>query len=927
MRLLLKTIAIIFVVWSTNGYGVNYNANTPAVSVITPTNSQTPTWSWVRHNGSKGNETYRYKLNNGDLTSGATSTTNTNYKPGSPLSDGTHTLYVQEQYGDESAWSESGSAAVVIDSIAPIITSNSGGSIAAININENTTAVTSVVATEANTVTYSISGGADQAKFGISSGVLTFASAPNYESPTDDGTNNTYIVEVTATDDAGNVDTQTITVTVINVTESATLAISSIGNANVAEGSTYTSVTPSLTQQSDNPIGDLTYSLSGADATDFSINSSTGVVSMVARDYDNPVDSDSNNTYSLSIVATDEDSNSDTESWVVTVTDVDTQAPTATISPVNGTTDVANNANITLTFNEAIRYLDDSTIRDNNIGNNIITLKDTNASGTDIAFDATISGSVITINPDASFSSLQTVYVAISASVEDSSDNAISATSATFTAADSASNLPKFTETYPRVLQKNIGIDANIVLDFDQVVFASSNSAGGRNDRNVTIYNAATGLSVFSELSNSAYISGSGTMQITINPPNDLEERVDYYIFIGGDAFYDSDSNYYAGISDSNSLAFKTAKNPNKYANITASNETHVNHSMSQVEKSISAITNRQNFVRRNGGKNNSSQGIKFTFNNQALDDTLNKLAPLVSHFESYDISKQLANAADKALPNDWGLWTSGEIALGSVNTESGVDSTSKSKEISIGLDKVIDTDRMAGLSYRLNKTETLIGSDGTQMNSSTKNWSAYGSLKTNKHSTLEGLIGLGNISTDHTRVDGVNTYTGVRESQQAFICLIARESLHFKETNLSPFIRIDSSYTKQAAYSETGDSNTAYDALHYKSNNFHNTIFSVGVDTDVEYQFGDKTVKPYLSLRHKINTGYESSNEMYYLSNPVKEYTDVIASNSGESGFNLVIGADIQSAGGWLITSSYELSESELIHNKSLRFRAEWKF
>lgn len=233
----------------------------------------------------------------------------------------------------------------------------------------------------------------------------------------------------------------------------------------------------------------------------------------------------------------------------------------------------------------------------------------------------------------------------------------------------------------------------------------------------------------------------------------------------------------------------------------------------------------------------------------------------------------------------------------------------------------------MAGGSYRINKTETIIGSDGTQMDSSTKTWSVYGSFNTSERSTLEALIGLGDISTDHTRVDGVNTYTGVRESQQIFACFVARENLHFKETNLSPFIRIDSSYTKQAAYSETGDSDTAYDALHYKSNNFHNTIFSVGVDTDIQYQFGDKTVKPYLSLRHKINTGYESSNEMYYLSNPIKEYTDIIASNSGESGFNLVVGADIQSESGWLITSSYELSESELIHNKSLRFRAEWKF
>ena len=45
---------------------------------------------------------------------------------------------------------------------------------------------------------YAISGGADQGKFSITnSGALTFKSAPNYEDPTDTGTDNTYAVEVT----------------------------------------------------------------------------------------------------------------------------------------------------------------------------------------------------------------------------------------------------------------------------------------------------------------------------------------------------------------------------------------------------------------------------------------------------------------------------------------------------------------------------------------------------------------------------------------------------------------------------------------------------------------------------------------------------------------------------------------------------------
>ncbi|WP_027360613.1 DUF4347 domain-containing protein, partial [Desulforegula conservatrix] len=109
----------------------------------------------------------------------------------------------------------------------PVITSNGGGATAAINVAENTTAVTTVAATDADagqTVTYSITGGADQAKFSINtnSGALVFASAPNFEAPTDTGSNNTYEVIVQANDGNGGTDSQTITATVTDVNESAT---------------------------------------------------------------------------------------------------------------------------------------------------------------------------------------------------------------------------------------------------------------------------------------------------------------------------------------------------------------------------------------------------------------------------------------------------------------------------------------------------------------------------------------------------------------------------------------------------------------------------------------------------------------------------------------------------------------------------------
>ncbi len=117
--------------------------------------------------------------------------------------------------------------------IAPVITSNGGGATATIAMAENTTAVTTVTATDANnipvntqTLTYSINGGADAARFAIdaSTGVLNFADAPNFEAPTDTGSNNVYDVIVQVSDSI-TIDTQALAITVQNVNEAATGAL------------------------------------------------------------------------------------------------------------------------------------------------------------------------------------------------------------------------------------------------------------------------------------------------------------------------------------------------------------------------------------------------------------------------------------------------------------------------------------------------------------------------------------------------------------------------------------------------------------------------------------------------------------------------------------------------------------------------------
>ena len=112
---------------------------------------------------------------------------------------------------------------------APIITSDGGGANAAINSAENQTAVTAMVASdvEGDTRSYSLTGGADQGLFNVTTGgVLTFKNAPDFETKADAGANGVYDVQVTVTDNGVGplTDVQDIAVTVTNINEAPTIS-------------------------------------------------------------------------------------------------------------------------------------------------------------------------------------------------------------------------------------------------------------------------------------------------------------------------------------------------------------------------------------------------------------------------------------------------------------------------------------------------------------------------------------------------------------------------------------------------------------------------------------------------------------------------------------------------------------------------------
>lgn len=97
------------------------------------------------------------------------------------------------------------------DTTAPTITTSASQTVA-----ENATFFLTLTANEA--VSWLKTGGADAALFTLVGPTLSMA-AKDFESPTDANADNAYVVQVTATDAAGNATPLTITVTVSNVVE------------------------------------------------------------------------------------------------------------------------------------------------------------------------------------------------------------------------------------------------------------------------------------------------------------------------------------------------------------------------------------------------------------------------------------------------------------------------------------------------------------------------------------------------------------------------------------------------------------------------------------------------------------------------------------------------------------------------------------
>lgn len=180
-----------------------------------------------------------------------------------------------------------------------------------ISVNENQTDVTTFTADE--NATWAITGGADASHFSLdaSTGVITFVTAPDHDAPIDADGNNTYVVEVSATDNSDNTSVQTLTVTVLGIDDPVISEAVSL----VEVWENQTAVT---TMGSNEPVS---WSLSGgADQAAFTIDPATGALSFIEPpNFDQPTDTDGDNDYLVAVQATDAAGNASDQMMTVRV--------------------------------------------------------------------------------------------------------------------------------------------------------------------------------------------------------------------------------------------------------------------------------------------------------------------------------------------------------------------------------------------------------------------------------------------------------------------------------------------------------------------------------------------------------------------------------------------------------------------------------
>ncbi|MDB4842362.1 autotransporter domain-containing protein, partial [Gammaproteobacteria bacterium] len=216
-----------------------------------------------------------------------------------------------------------------------------------------------------------------------------------------------------------------------------------------------------------------------------------------------------------------------------------------------------------------------------------------------------------------------------------------------------------------------------------------------------------------------------------------------------------------------------------------------------------------------------------------------------------------------KEVLGNWSVWIDGEFGeftLGKTKPRSRI---LDEKSFHIGMDKTLSDDGdMFGFALGLGEDRPADRNHDSHMESRNYSFSTYGKFDDGTDA-LQFIFGISKLEFNSDRLDGEELLRGQREANQVFGSLALIGSMNNQSSNwqISPYLRIDGSYTEFDQFSEMGGEA----ALTFDELTLSNAKASIG--TDISYLFaGSKyNVMPYVTFEYGLDYSETSAQNMYY--------------------------------------------------------------
>ena len=226
------------------------------------------------------------------------------------------------------------------------------------------------------------------------------------------------------------------------------------------------------------------------------------------------------------------------------------------------------------------------------------------------------------------------------------------------------------------------------------------------------------------------------------------------------------------------------------------------------------------------------------------------------------DPVKVTAEGELKELIGDWSVWIDGEFGEFTLRKNRHSTRILDERSFHVGIDRLSDGGGLYGFALGLGEAKPINRNHESHVESRNYSLSTYGRFEVGSDA-LQFILGFSKLEFDSDRLDGKELLKGQREANQIYGSLAFIRSFSSESSNwqISPYLRIDASYTEFDKYSEIGGEA----ALTFDELTLSNVKASVG--TDISYLFeGSKfNAMPYLILEYGLDYSETSSQNMFY--------------------------------------------------------------